>query len=183
MSFLFATPAGTPALTRTNESAWVQRHATSAVFSSREQMHSSFERREIGKIESPARGQRIRITHLGNQELPEWFVPVFESLEARWGWEIGWDGYDALPTDAKRVAELLNCLALAMPLSARAPTITPLADGGVQAEWHKGETVLEIVVPRDEPARFYFYGSEENREEAASFPDSLPLLRELIGRF
>ncbi len=116
------------------------------------------------------------------KDLPAWSGSVLQSLAERWGVEKGWDGYQGQPTNPALAAELLNCLGIAIPSEARAPIITPLSDGGVQAEWHKGGMALEIVVPSGEPARFYFYDPAEE-QEACDFAESIALISKYIGRF
>ena len=113
---------------------------------------------------------------------PAWLAPVFESLASRWGAEAGWDGDSARPTDSHLVAELLNCLFAVMPPLAKPPMTTPLADGGVQAEWHKGEMTLEIVVLSDESPRFYFF-DPLGHEEEGRLEDSIEAIRRYIDLF
>lgn len=117
------------------------------------------------------------------EELPSWVLPVFQSLAERWGQTMGWDGYHAKPTNDRHVQTLLNCLSLVVPDKGAAPIVVPLADGGVQAEWHKSDSVLEVVVADDEPPRFFFYDADTQKEEAGAFTPSLAKVRQLIEQF
>lgn len=64
------------------------------------------------------------------------------------------------------------------------PTIMPLPDGGFQAEWHKANHELEIVVPDGEPERYYYYNASTGEEEEEDLdPQNLAHIRELISRF
>ncbi len=127
--------------------------------------------------------QSIRFSYVGGNALPQWAKPVFESLASRWGTERGWDGYKAQPTNLALVAELMNCLEEAIPAGAKAPIVTPLPDGGVQAEWHKGDMTLEIVVAADEAPRYFSYDSESHSEQSGEFDTSVAEIRDFIAKF
>lgn len=101
--------------------------------------------------------RKIRFFNHGDSGLPSWAKPVLDSLTYRWGEREGWDGYKARPTDLDLVAVLLNSLQTVMPERGKVPTTTPLADGGVQAEWQARNMFLELIVAADEPPRFYHY--------------------------
>ena len=180
-----AAGGGSAAFARAEESAWVRPLSGSDVFARRERNDSTGSlrpRKETIDIELSVGGQSIQFTYRGNA-LPDWGKDVLESVAERWGCGSGWDGYDAHPTDPALVAELLNCLDLAIPSGGSSPLVTPLSDGGVQAEWHKGNLTLEIVVSADEPPRFYFHDPASSREEEGSFEGSVSLIRSLVGRF
>jgi hypothetical protein len=115
--------------------------------------------------------------------LPTWATPVLRSLSERWGVRPGWDGYDAKPTDLKHVVRLLNYLSAFMQDGATPPTITPLSDGGLQAEWHRQNRDLEIVVPADEPARYYYYNAATDEEEERDLESNSARVQELIEQF
>lgn len=112
--------------------------------------------------------------------LPPWLKPVLTSLSERWGVGKGWDTYDAKPTDLNHVLKLLNILfSLLKPISSP-PTITPLVDGGVQAEWHVQEKDFEIVVSADDPPRFFLYDAGTGDEEAGLLDEDYPRVRKII---
>jgi hypothetical protein len=109
--------------------------------------------------------QEIKLTIEGSTAVPSWVGPVINSMTERWGNYQGWDSYDAKPTDTKLAEKLLNYLSEIMPFDAVAPIITPLADGGLQAEWHRGNKDIEVVVPFGEPARYYYFDATTDAEE------------------
>ena len=113
--------------------------------------------------------------------LPRWAKPVFDSLASSWGVQRGWDSYAATPTDSNLVVQLLNILSVVMEDTSQPPQLTPLADGGIQAEWH-GPTDLEIVVPSREPATYYFFDRATSVEEEGKIHDHYNRVRELIGQ-
>jgi hypothetical protein len=115
--------------------------------------------------------------------LPSWAPHVFRSLVERWGVKEGWDSYNAKPTDMQHVVKLLNYLTLVMHEDSTSPIITPLTDGGVQAEWHGNNERLEIVAPADEVSTYYHYDACTGQEEEAPLDPSVARLRDLIAHF
>ena len=115
--------------------------------------------------------------------LPSWTPQVFQSLAARWGEKEGWDSYNAKPTDLQHVVKLLNYLTEVMLDDSAPPLITPLCDGGVQAEWHGNNANLEIVVPADEASTYYYYDAGTGDEEDAPLDPSIARVCDLIARF
>jgi hypothetical protein len=128
-------------------------------------------------------GAPIEFTYTSfNTGLPDWAPPVFRSLAERWGAQPGWDGYQATPTNPHLVANLLNILSDLMQEGFATPYITPLADGGVQAEWHRPGEDLEIVVPADSEPRFYYFHHAANEEEEGDLDPNYAHVQDLIGR-
>jgi hypothetical protein len=63
-----------------------------------------------------------------------------------------------------------------------APQMTPLADGGVQAEWHRPEQDLEIVVPANEDPTYYYFDGRTSEEEEGGLDPHWAHVQELINR-
>ena len=127
--------------------------------------------------------RRIQFVYTGDSELPVWAKPVLESLTSRWGEREGWDGYVARPTDPNLAAVLLNCLQAVMPERGKVPTITPLADGGVQAEWQTGDVSLELIVAADEAPRFYHYNGVLDVDRDGALHENVEEVSVLIESF
>ncbi len=127
-------------------------------------------------------GRLFRFTYTATGgRLPRWAKPVFDSLASSWGVQRDWDSYGAGPTDPNLVVQLLNILSVVMEDTSQPPQLTPLADGGMQAEWH-GTSDLEIVVPSNEPPTYYFFDRATNAEEEGNIHDHCNRVRELIGQ-
>lgn len=180
------------ALYRTDVFALQNRHAiTSSTATQWTDVLGRRERRTTAATEPrPARlrvglainDELIEFTYTGSgSSLPAWVDPVFGSLSDRWGVNPGWDSYRAKPTDPALAATLLNILSALMEDDFRLPQITPLADGGVQAEWHVGGKDLEIVVPRDEGPTYYFFDHATGDEEEEAVQPNEDRVRDLIG--
>ena len=116
-----------------------------------------------------------------DRALPHWASPVFQSLSRRWGATPGWDGYRALPTNPQLVVKLLNILSDLMRQNYQPPQITPLADGGAQAEWHSGGQDLEIVVRADEEPAYYYFNQASGVEEEAEIEFNYAHVQDLMG--
>jgi hypothetical protein len=132
------------------------------------------------KVRIPLRNESIVLTYL-DSSLPAWAEPVLRSLPDRWGETPGWDGYRAIPTSLRLVLKLLNMLSGVMRDGFQPPEITPLADGGVQAEWHRRQQDLEIVVPADDEPSYYLFHHVTGEEEEGPFEQHEIRVRDLIG--
>lgn len=133
----------------------------------------------------PIGDQTVPLTYLDyGAGLPSWVLPVLSSLVVRWGLQPGWDSYDSKPTNRQHVVRLLNHLSELLIDSSTPPVITPLSNGGVQAEWHRNNQDLEIVVPAGEPERYYYYNATTRAEEEEELgPQHLAHVRDLISHF
>jgi hypothetical protein len=128
-------------------------------------------------------GEPIEFTYMSfDVGLPNWATPVLQSLAERWGAHAGWDSYQAKPTDRQLVVKLLNILSDLMQEGSATPHITPLADGGVQAEWHHQGKDLEIVVPADDDPTYYYFDHATNEEEEGDLDPNYAHVQDLIGR-
>jgi hypothetical protein len=128
-------------------------------------------------------GEPIEFTYTSfGVGLPRWATPVLQSLAERWGAHAGWDSYQAKPTNTALVVRLLNILSDLMQDEFLAPLITPLADGGVQAEWHHLGKDLEIVVPADDDPTYYYFNRATNEEEEGDLDANYAHVQDLIER-
>jgi hypothetical protein len=115
--------------------------------------------------------------------LPEWAAPTLRSLSERWGMEPGWDTYNAEPTDARLAGKLFGYLLTLMHGHSTPPVITPLSDGGLQAEWHHNNQHLEIVVSADDAPAYFYSNPANHQEEEHELEQSFSRVRDLISRF
>ena len=93
----------------------------------------------------------------------------------------GWDSYNAAPTDPELVAKLLTILFALMKDSSKPPQLIPLADGGIQAEWHSTHD-LEVIVSSSEPPRYYFFDPATESDEEGSVLENINRVRALIEK-
>ncbi len=140
--------------------------------------------RPISIVLHPPLGDPIVLTYLDfGTGRPAWADSVLRSLAERWGVKPGWDSYDAKATDREYVVRLLNYLSALMQDTSAPPIVTPLSDGGVQAEWHRQNKDLEVVVPADRPAWYYYYDAATEDEEEEDLGANHARVRDLIRQF
>ncbi len=86
----------------------------------------------------------------------EWNTKLTTKLNELCSLRKGWDGYNARPPsyDVARFASLLLGK-LCNPVLTPFPSIVPLANGGIQIEWHTGGIDLEIAIDRANIARLW----------------------------
>src|SRR5438105_15964849 len=77
---------------------------------------------------------------------PAWLRSTLEVLVGLLDLPQNWDSYGAPQVAPAAAAAALNLLLDLMPPTAPAPQIIPLADGGVQLEWHMGGIDLEVAL-------------------------------------
>lgn len=75
-----------------------------------------------------------------------WRRPVDLRLERLSRYEHGWDGYDAAPPSSSVIAYARSILQSAMSPRSPAPSIVPMAEGGLQLEWHRGGFDIELAI-------------------------------------
>jgi hypothetical protein len=85
-----------------------------------------------------------------------------------------------VPTSLRLVVELLNTLSAFLSDNATPPQLTPLTDGGMQAEWHRGGKDLEIVVTAEGEPSYYFFDYSTGTEEEAIIATHTVRVAELI---
>ena len=82
-----------------------------------------------------------------------------------------WDTYEGLPTEAKCADKLRDILLQLQP--AWLPHVSPLNDGGMQAEFSYKRCVLEIVVESVGEPYFYYANISGCGDECASVENNL----------
>lgn len=81
--------------------------------------------------------------------LPPWLPTVLQRLAVLLRLPEGWNSYRARRVSPKAVAAVLRTLPRIAGPTAPAPAVVPLADGGVQVEWHQGGIDLELAFAAD----------------------------------
>ena len=71
------------------------------------------------------------------QRISPWLEPVLERLQYLRSLLPGWDSTQARSIDKHSMDRVLGFLTMTMTHSTPAPSIVPLASGGLQVEWHR----------------------------------------------
>jgi hypothetical protein len=100
----------------------------------------------------PSRMREIQIK-IGQSAAP-WLLPAFRRIEALTALAHGWDSYGGQPVAADAAMGAVRFLAETAYPELPEPAVVPLADGGVQIEWHRGGLDIEVTFS-DEHAGMY----------------------------
>lgn len=116
-----------------------------------------------------------------DQPAADWLRPAISRVEELTALAPGWNSYNAKPIDAgvamEAVAFLLDHAYRTVP----EPSIVPLADGGIQIEWHDGGVDLEIVFSEREPGVF-LEDHETGLSEEHPVGEASAIFSQLMGR-
>jgi hypothetical protein len=93
-----------------------------------------------------------------------WLEPTLSRVEHLMALDVEAAGPD-LPPAPSSVVDALRFFARALPANAAAPSLAPLNDGGLQAEWHRGGLDVEIVFSTDEDERGVYIREKNTGEE------------------
>lgn len=106
-----------------------------------------------------------------------WLRPSLEGLFRALTLGRGWDSYNARPIAYASAQSALDFLSRYLEPTTSAPAVVPLADGGVQLEWHRGGLDVEIAFsPDDEPE---LYVADHETGDAWDLDPSSPQFEEI----
>jgi hypothetical protein len=80
-----------------------------------------------------------------------WYRAALDRISALTALAVGWNGYEALEVKGDMAIDAAAFLTKVAFPGIAAPSITPLADGGVQVEWHRGGLDIEVAFSDEEP--------------------------------
>lgn len=99
--------------------------------------------------EKPAKVEVRPNVDVWSGSVPQWVEVLVERMNAVAVLEKGWDGDRARPVTAHAAESALQVLQETMAPQTVAPAVVPVADGGLQLEWHLRGVDLEIYVEAD----------------------------------
>lgn len=107
-----------------------------------------------------------------------WFGTALNRISRLTSLAVGWNGYESHEIRADMVMEAVEFLTRVAFPGIAAPAIVPLADGGVQVEWHSGGLDIEVAFSDEDPGVYV-----EDRQSGKSEELSLVDAASVIGRF
>jgi hypothetical protein len=116
---------------------------------------------------------------LDHVPVPTWVQPVLDRLSELVALPQGWDSYGALPVDRQSVEMALSVLSAVMSDGAELPWIVPLPSGGLQLEWHRADSDIEIALDHVEAA--ICLDDEEIPGGIGRWPEALERIRLLLA--
>ena len=124
--------------------------------------------------------EKVRI-HLHGRE-PSWLGAVLDELSALLDLKHDWNSYGAVPIEKEAVVAAARLVTFGGQDQLR-PTIVPVADGGVQLEWHRAGVSIEVEVGPEGHAAVlvdqsgsiteWLVASEEDRRRLSASLDTL----------
>jgi hypothetical protein len=111
------------------------------------------------RIEAPVQqrpviGDRAEGPAVYKVEAPDaspWYGEALDRISGLTALAVGWNGHDAREVKADMAIDAAKFLAKVAFPGIAAPSITPLAEGGLQVEWHRGGLDIEVAFTDDEP--------------------------------
>ena len=96
--------------------------------------------------------------------MQSWLVPVARQLQYLLSLPANWDHHGASPIQSKHAQAALSYLNRVMSPSTPPPSIVPVANGGVQIEWHRAGVDVELVFSDENDDELYCYDLRTDRE-------------------
>jgi hypothetical protein len=108
------------------------------------------QRRERMTVRLPSNTQPDQLLSVAStSEVNAWLARLTPSIRGLSQLKRGWKGPRSHPVSSDSVAKLLNVLLDIGAYVAPPPQLVALASGGVQAEWHYYDQILEVGVNAD----------------------------------
>jgi len=102
---------------------------------------------------------------------PRWIARVAKRSAELLTLPDGWDTYGSSRVNPRAAAYALRLLLLISSTNTPAPSLVPLADGGVQVEWHTDGADLEVEVAANGVLSIYsVVGGTEDEWESDFYP-------------
>lgn len=113
-----------------------------------------------------------------------WFDASVDGIFRALGLSRGWDTYEARSVARTSTQSALSFMARFFEPTTAPPTVVPLADGGIQLEWHRGGLDVEIAFSPDEVPEMYVADHETGESwdfdpASVQFEEIRPLLDRL----
>lgn len=89
--------------------------------------------------------------------LPGWVEPTVEAFVGIQTLPENWNSYNGKVINRGLVDQSIDLLVSIMQQDSPAPSVVPLADGGLQIEWHRRQQDLEIMFSADESPQFFYH--------------------------
>lgn len=100
------------------------------------------------------RGEGPNVYTVVAPDASPWYRAALDRISDLTALAVGWNGYDAREVKADMAIDAAAFLAKVAFPGIAPPSITPLSDGGVQVEWHRGGLDIEIAFSDDEPGAY-----------------------------
>jgi hypothetical protein len=99
-------------------------------------------------------------------QTPAWLEPALAEFERIMNLPRDWDAYGSDPIALETIVRALLVLTEYMGPDTAPPWIVPLSDGGIQLEWRRDGSTLEVEVPAGDGAPATAYWMDEESGES-----------------
>jgi len=99
-----------------------------------------------------------------NASIQGWLRPVAQQLQYLLSFPGDWDHHGASPILPKHARSALRYLNAVMQPTTPAPSIVPVANGGIQIEWHRAGVDVELVFSDEDEGGLYCYDLQADRD-------------------
>lgn len=132
---------------------------------------------QISRMDDPGKTFSFTV----EQPAAPWLRSAVERVEDLTALAVGWDGYQARSIDAGMALQVVSFLLDHAYLPVPEPSIVPLADGGIQIEWHEHGIDLEISFS-DHDAGVFVEDHETGVSEERPVADASVVFSNVFGR-
>ena len=130
----------------------------------------------------PSKGNAYRIVVTTSQmPTPVWIEPTISAFIGIQALPDNWDSYGARKVNRDLISQSLAILESIMEATSPAPSVVPLAGGGLQLEWHRKQQDLEITFAADDAPQF-FYRNRAIGVEQDGYADDVIKLTQLLRK-
>jgi hypothetical protein len=109
-----------------------------------------------------------------------WFETTVDQLARLVHLDLEVSSGRGAPASENCAIDALLFFARALPATAAAPSLSPLNDGGVQAEWHRGGVDVEVTFSPDPDEAGIYIRDKESGEER-ELPLDVGAFRSAVG--
>ena len=130
-----------------------------------------------------ARGRAVQFTYLDSSDpRPTWLVPVLYGFARLVTLPENWDGEGSPKIDRATINRALAAIERLLPAHAPAPSVVPIANSGLQIEWHRNQKDLEIEFSPTGEVGFYYLDQATGEEREGPLGPDFVHLRDYLQR-
>jgi hypothetical protein len=134
------------------------------------------------RIRIQARGQIVNFRIDRTEPPPIWVQQVLQGFANLITLPDNWDGEGSRRIDVAAANRALAAIDQLLPRNASAPSIVPIADSGLQIEWHRKEQDLEVEFGPQGQTDFYYFNHATGEESEGSVGPNFAQLRKYLAR-
>lgn len=113
----------------------------------------------------------------------EWLRPVLRNLVELLRLPGHWDAQGAAPIRRDVADDVVSFLSRFLDTHSAAPWVVPLADGGLQLEWHRGGLDIEVAFSADDAPEMHVVDLDsETQWELDPLSEAIETVRPLVER-